>query len=788
MLRFTALAATLLAGCRAAPLPDRSADADLRRHIQVQTDGGNVYVINPALPEPEAHPDVPAATVGATRTSTEAPAVTNIPETAESPPTGGLLELPLSSELPDAVFDQLEVLKIEGPHGKVNFKTTGYARYDSEESRCGSVVVVYTGVGHVQFDGAGMMITETVAGAFSSAGFTVSANRNRRGTEDALHAVVGVSVVMGVFRSLAGAVDVTEHSCGTEIPELKAPFDGDHTDVQVVEETLLRCGPDQAAEGVPPCPAFAALTTDSQGRTYFKRSTRMRSKKVEGVWRTIRSTTIPELNANPAVADEARGGRLVELTVGGNRKTYQFFPRSASAGQLGRCSSSESAVDYTDSMEANTADNEDRFLASFVGYDVLNGHYTKHFKVFVENGPKAGVDYYESYEESRPYSLGLFAPYVYTTYESVQTDQDVEPDFLQGPGYPSLDAADLETFLDSVTCTDHTELDKLGSADVEVDNATVARVHDQEFRAAELPDLQSYVSAPFVLEEFEEEVARGQADVEAMLQQAGDEAMADDEADELDADGAEDQDGRKRRVNIGGSCQSGPQGALTIAGSARFTMQAKTCSKGIEVRGDMTGRGRHLGIDLEGTGSMVLKAGRVGRVGTVTKGSFSGTASLTASLPGTGLKAKLTLAGKYTTNGARSHKATISGKVAVSLCGGNRLRDRREALAAFKEANFEAANRQRRFIPCPWCSGVSHGVNTVNTVMYYDEAIPGGIMPSCPKTQIGVGLALSYKDRSFPRLRNRIPYHPNGGKTITIFTTIAGYAQARIDIRLGARR
>merc|ERR1711881_452872 len=105
-----------------------------------------------------------------------------------------------------------------------------------------------------------------------------------------------------------------------------------------------------------------------------------------------------------------------------------------------------------------------------------------------------------------------------------------------------------------------------------------------------------------------------------------------------------DQDGRKRRVNIGGSCQSGPQGALTIAGSARFTMQAKTCSKGIEVRGDMTGRGRHLGIDLEGTGSMVLKAGRVGRVGTVTKGSFSGTASLTASLPGTGLKAKLTLA------------------------------------------------------------------------------------------------------------------------------------------------
>lgn len=63
MLRSTALAATLLSvGCRAAPLPDRSADADLRRHLQNQTlFGGNVYVINPELPEPEAQQGGPQA-------------------------------------------------------------------------------------------------------------------------------------------------------------------------------------------------------------------------------------------------------------------------------------------------------------------------------------------------------------------------------------------------------------------------------------------------------------------------------------------------------------------------------------------------------------------------------------------------------------------------------------------------------------------------------------------------------------------------------------------------------
>ena len=82
-------------------------------------------------------------------------------------------EVALSSQLPDAAFDELEKLRIEGPTGKVNFKVTGFARYTEKASRCGSVVVIYTGAGNVQFDGVAMTFDETVAGSFSRAGFKV---------------------------------------------------------------------------------------------------------------------------------------------------------------------------------------------------------------------------------------------------------------------------------------------------------------------------------------------------------------------------------------------------------------------------------------------------------------------------------------------------------------------------------------------------------------------------------------------------------------------------------------
>jgi hypothetical protein len=590
-----------------------------------------------------------------------------------------------------------------------------------------------------------------------------------------------VSGVYGEFRSLAGAVDATEHSCGAEVPEVRAPFDGDHTEVQVEEETLLICGDGQAEDGVPACPAHGELTTDSHGRSYFKRATQMRSKKVDGVWRTIRSTTIPELDADPAVADELRGGRLIELTAGGRTKTYQHFPGSSGAG-LGRCLSfNESTVDYTGSIEANTVDNADRFLASFIGYDVFNGHYTKHFKVFVEGGPKAGVDYYESYEESRPYSMGVLAPHVYTTYESVTTDQDVEPGFLQGRGFPGLDAADLDTFFDSIKCADHAEWEKLGSA-----GGDAVLALDEEIRAAELPDLQAYISAPFVLAEFEEDVARSVADAHAVLEAAGQQDAADLSA---DGEGNDDAAGRSRRGNLNmGSCHYKNRGRVSIQSGrteVQLWMDGKDCYQssthypdGFQIEGGMTGQARFNGFTLTGSGSLRIQGKARGAGG----GSGHATLSITRpNFPRADLEVKGTYEYKpaYTWGQKPKHLATIGGELAISFC----TRRRREALAEFVEAHRESESRSRRF----GLSVVQHGVKLYNDVKYYDEAIPGGILPQCPGLQIGVGLTLKYRDHTWQGLRARVPGDPNNGKTVFVFITTMGHT-ARLNIHLKARK
>ena len=67
-------------------------------------------------------------------------------------------KLKLTSELPDSTFAELKRLQIEGVSGSINFMTQGFGRYTAPDSRCGSVVVVYTTMGSVQFDGTAMMV------------------------------------------------------------------------------------------------------------------------------------------------------------------------------------------------------------------------------------------------------------------------------------------------------------------------------------------------------------------------------------------------------------------------------------------------------------------------------------------------------------------------------------------------------------------------------------------------------------------------------------------------------
>ena len=73
-------------------------------------------------------------------------------------PDRSLDKIKLTSELPDSAFAELERIQIEGVAGSINFKTQGFGRYTAPDSRCGSVVIVYTTMGSVQFDGTSMMV------------------------------------------------------------------------------------------------------------------------------------------------------------------------------------------------------------------------------------------------------------------------------------------------------------------------------------------------------------------------------------------------------------------------------------------------------------------------------------------------------------------------------------------------------------------------------------------------------------------------------------------------------
>jgi hypothetical protein len=80
----------------------------------------------------------------------------------------------ISSNVPDANLYYLEQLAVSGPAGSLNLKVTGFARYKTADSIHGSVVVFYTGLGQVELDGEEMTFDESVAGAFTRAGFDVN--------------------------------------------------------------------------------------------------------------------------------------------------------------------------------------------------------------------------------------------------------------------------------------------------------------------------------------------------------------------------------------------------------------------------------------------------------------------------------------------------------------------------------------------------------------------------------------------------------------------------------------
>jgi len=432
-------------------------------------------------------------------------------------------KLKMTSELPNSAFAELERIQIEGPSGEINFKTQGFARYNAPDSRCGSVVVVYTTMGYVQFDGTAMLFDEEVAGAFGKAGFEVSGSRtrarrtrmsrSRRQTEmdENNYSLIGVNRMFGEF-SFIDKVDLSGLSCGDERPTLRSPFDANVNDIQVEEDSLYSCQDDAGPESR--CPTTTALIEGLNGMTYFKRSTKMRAKKINGVWRTIRSTTFPDLNADSAVAAEYVNGEFVELSAGSLGQAYQYWPNhlppatdsseSVSSEKVERppfythCQDVKT-VDHTKGIEANDEDiTDEEYDIEFVGYDVFNNHYVKHFRVYdlnPDDGPNT-IDYLESFEEDRMYAVQLLKGY-WTTYESIKTNGDVDPDFLQSEAYPDIDGKDFGA-ANGVKCADETLWASIDTKDADhmasYTDADIATFRQERTEDAERPDLERFLS------------------------------------------------------------------------------------------------------------------------------------------------------------------------------------------------------------------------------------------------------------------------------------------------------
>jgi hypothetical protein len=392
----------------------------------------------------------------------------------------------LTSELGDEFFNELEKLSIKNANGQINFDVHGWARYDSADSRCGNVVVLYTGPGQVQFDGVAMSFTETVAGAFSRAGFHVTARRRGRRAEpdDATaFSLQSAADVMGQFRFLADSnLDLTKLTCGDDRPHMTPPLGLENVNPELVsysQTMMVRCG----APGKPACPADSSLTQEFDGRTYFTRTMNTIARKISnGTYFQITEMTAPELPGYSVVAvtdgnqtltytkkpdgvatqcGVSAGVQVDGMDMGGSNSEYDTVD-----GEVVDHSGDDANTTYTKSDEPPTVTAEgNKPVLQFVGYDVLNGVYVRHFSVAFseEDGTQRYTDYYEHFDEKRMFSLTIDPERVIQTYEKMDATSFSVAPTLNSSEYPSLFTDDAATLLaepaSCVNYTDHTSVD-----------------------------------------------------------------------------------------------------------------------------------------------------------------------------------------------------------------------------------------------------------------------------------------------------------------------------------------
>jgi len=302
-------------------------------------------------------------------------------------------EHPMGSLLPDSAFQSLEYLAITGPKGSLRMKVEATARFELATAQYNSVVVVYTSLGSVEFDGTNMLMTDTTADAFHRAGFTTKKSRRSDSHNPHQRFARDVSKITGMFGSLS-KLELSEFSKATtnENGDKIIPFMNNvlanMSEAYIQEDTYIKCeatGTQSTTDchgGVVGESLFEFEEADGSTFTYLKRTKHMVSKVIEGKMMTYAETTMAEYP----------GARLVDLTGEGSKIATNYVLSDSSTGYDAATKKGIHSTFYCDVDDNVTKSTAALPLPAGDNIPAVKKNDNKHVLTYAGNEPFFGVD------------------------------------------------------------------------------------------------------------------------------------------------------------------------------------------------------------------------------------------------------------------------------------------------------------------------------------------------------------------------------------------------------------
>lgn len=329
---------------------------------------------------------------------------------------------PMGSLLPDSAFQSLEYLSVTGPEGSLRMRVQATARFKLASAQYNSVVVVYTSLGSVEFDGTNMLMTDITADAFHRAGFVTT--KSRRSDHQNPHGRFArdVSAIVGLFQGLS-EMEMSQFSLAQPldengnqlIPFSKNPLAG-LTDVYVKEEIFIACqGIEQdsftdCTDGVVGVDLFEFEDAVGETHKYLKRTKQMLATMIEGKMMTYAETVMAEYGSSARLIDLSGEDQLmhtswVETDNAGANAYYCDIDENAtiSSGGLPMAAGNQATPATKAALVITYAGNEQFFNTDTRKYWV----HKKGQDPWDNTKENVKVAIYEHAVESRPFAVSL---------------------------------------------------------------------------------------------------------------------------------------------------------------------------------------------------------------------------------------------------------------------------------------------------------------------------------------------------------------------------------------------